>query len=545
MLAMANGHATVEPSVESTHPRLVVVIVIDQFRQDYLQRFGAHFEGGGFNRLLREGANFTQAQYSHATTDTCPGHAVISTGTWANQNGIVANRWFDTRRGETVDCASAPGGEIAGNLLRPTIGDVLKEARGGEARVIAVAGKRAAAAMMGGRTADAIYWPGSGWRFDSARHVASHSPGWVDRFNDARLADSYFESPWERLLPLEAYAVQGADDEPAERAADGFGRTFPHRLTRGDKVPGEDFYSAFQSSPFADEVLAEFAKAAIREERLGRGATTDLLSIGFSATDRIGHRFGPDSHEMMDNVVRLDRLLEELLTFIDQQVGLQHTLIVLTSDHGVAPLPERAPVRAGGGAPGRVYEIGLVDAANAALEAAYGPPDSGDWVAFHDFPNLFLNEVSLRAKGILVPDAETLVKRALEDFSGLEAAFTRTELRRLQGTADQPAHARAVLLSFRPERSGHVVYQVAPFNVVAETGTNHGSHWEYDSHVPLLWLGRGVQQGRYDSRVRPVDIAPTLMALLEIEMPKGSSGCILREMFVKAGSREPKCRRAD
>lgn len=543
ILSFAIGRAPMQSTARSSGPRLVVVIVIDQFRYDYLQRFRKHFVDGGFNRFLREGANFTHARYRHATTDTCPGHAVISTGTWANLNGIVANQWFDAKRNKRIDCADSSGGGPAGNLLRPTIGDILKKVSEDQNKVIAVSGKRSAAILLAGQAADAAYWPDAMGRFAASTDDTSLLPEWVSRFNRSGRIEAYFDKPWERILPVEAYAMLGPDDQPAERSADGMGRSFPHAMTGGPKTIGPPFYSAFRNSPYEDEVVAELASTAIREEGLGQDEITDLLAISFSSTDRIGHRFGPDSHEMLDIVVRTDRLLERLFTFLDRQVGPNHTVMVLTADHGVAPLPEIERAHAGGSGAGRVSKFALIEAANDALNAAYGKPGTGEWVAFHDFPNLYLNERAMRAKGVRTSDAEHQVKRALEGVPGVQAAFTKTRLEELQGVPDLLEPVRAALLSFHPDRSGNVIYQVLPFNVVADAGTNHGSHWDYDTHVPLMWLGPGVKSGSYNSAVSPADIVPTLMALLGIGDTLGSGGCVLHEMLVSPAAQEQECHR--
>ena len=535
-LGLAIHFAPTQSASKSFGPRLVVVIVIDQFRYEYLQRFREHFVEGGFKRFLHEGATFTEAKYRHATTDTCPGHAVISTGTWGNLNGIVANAWFDTERGRAVNCVdSIWGGGSARNLLHPTTGDMLKKASDGGSRVITAAGKSAAAILLGGQAADAAYWTDAKGRFVTSVNYRLRLPGWAREFNSSGRVDAYFGKAWQRILPIEAYAALGRDDEPAERSANGLGRTFPHPMTGGASTIGPHFYRAFKTSPYQDEILVEFATAAIREEELGQDDVTDLIAVSFSANDAVGHSYGPDSHETLDIVVRTDRILMRLFEFLEREVGLNHTLIVLTADHGLAPLPEVAQARARLRRAGRVSENALIESASDALNVAYGQPESGTWVAFHDYPNLFLNEGALNAKGVRAADAERLVRRALQDVPGVQAAFTRTELEALRDTAVASELARAALLSFHSERSGHVVYRVLPFHVVNDTGTNHGSPWDYDTHVPLMWYGPGVKSGTYDMAVSPADIAPTLMALLGIAGPSGSAGRVLHEMLIPRG----------
>ena len=512
-------------------PRLVVVIVIDQFRYDFLQRFDAYFSKGGFKRFQIEGANFSKAKYLHTSTETCPGHAVIATGTWGNLNGIVANRWYDAARDREIPCARSSRYRAADNLKQPTIGDILKRADGADGKVIAASGKRSAAIMLGGQDADAAYWPDLNGRFVTGTRDAGRMPDWVREFNDARRVDGYFGKTWQRFLPVEAYAMLGPDDEPAENPASGLGRSFPHPMTGGAAEKSKSFYSAFRQSPYENEILAEFAMAALQGEQLGQDDITDLLAISFSAIDRIGHRFGPDSHEILDGVVRLDRVLERLLDSLDEQVGLDQTLIVLTADHGMASLPEVVRSSAGVNGAGRISEAALSEAVNRGLGAMYGPPDSRTWVASHEFPNLYLNERAMREKGIELADAEYVAKWAVQEMPGVMTALTRTELAGLRRRPDLPEPVRAMLLAFRPDRSGHVVYQVLPYTVVAVVGTNHGSHWNYDRHVPLMWLGRGVKPGHYDAPVSPADIAPTLLHLSGIPDQQSFAGHVLYDML--------------
>jgi arylsulfatase A-like enzyme len=228
----------------------------------------------------------------------------------------------------------------------------------------------------------------------------------------------------------------------------------------------------------------------------------------------------------MDTVVRTDRELERLLDFLDREVGSEHVLVVLTADHGAAPLPEVARL-SGHPEAGRVSERELIEAVGSALTEAYGVPLSGPWIAFHDFPNLFLDEQTLRAESVPVQDAERIARDTILALPGIKAAYTRSRLQALQDVETVSPPVRMALLSFRADRSGHVVYQVLPYNVVADTGTNHGSHWDYDRHVPLMWLGTGVQPGRHAESVSPADIAPTLRVLLGLEADPEAPGRVL------------------
>lgn len=516
-------------------PKLVVVIVIDQLRNDYLQRFRPYFGKAGLNLFLQRGARFTGARYEHGVTSTCPGHAVILTGSHGNVNGVVANSWYDAAAGREVYCAAdslvrltgVPGeGRSPRNLIGSTVGDELRLATGGRSRVVTVAGKDRSAIMLGGHLADAAYWT-EDTVFVSSTYYMKELPDWVRRFNASGAVSSYAGKSWERLLPGIAYALIGPDDVVGEEDVVGMGRTFPHTIP--NPPSSERFVTGFQFSPFHNEVIAEFAMRAIAEESLGADANPDLLAIGFSAVDRVGHAFGPNSQEVMDMIIRTDRLLERLFSFLAKRVGLENTLIVLTADHGVAPLPEVMRRLKPGATAGRIHPAAIASAAKAALEARFGAAPSPGWILHHSPPMLYLNLRLFQARGISVEEGERVVKAAVEGVPGVQQALTATELRQQRNQAIQSAAA----LSFYPARSGNVYYELRPYQLLSEeqTGADHGSPWAYDTRVPLLWFGSGVSPGRYSAAVSIADIAPSLAFLLGIIEPAASTGRVLREML--------------
>jgi predicted AlkP superfamily pyrophosphatase or phosphodiesterase len=538
-LAPLSGYA----QAPAQRPRLVVVISIDQFRADYLQRFSRFFGPGGFNLLLQRGANFTEAHYQHSTTQTCPGHAVILTGSYGNVNGIISNTWYDSAAHKPEYCAADTAAKLVGiakegrspiNLLVSTVGDELKTASNGRSKVITMAGKDRSAIMLGGHQADAAYWT-EDTLFVSSTYYMKQLPQWVQRFNASGHITRYRGAVWDRVLPPSEYSMMGPDDVPAEENAEGMGRTFPHRLGTGGSAGGS-FVESFQVSPFENEALVEFAMEAVKQEGLGRDDDTDLLGIGFSANDLVGHSYGPDSHEMMDMTIRTDRLLQSFFTFLGQQVGMERVLIVITSDHGVVPFPELMQRRNPRLHARRLDPALIQAAAEQALRARYGVPrrpgyvDQPTWIMYEGWPWLYLNLEGLRDKRIRVRDAERVAQRAVRRVPGVDRAITATELARLRSSG---SHTRAEL-SFYPGRSGNVYYELAPY-VVAEPkpeGTTHGSPWEYDTHVPLLWFGAGIRPGMFRDAVSMADLAPTLSALLGIPEPSGSSGTILKEMML-------------
>jgi hypothetical protein len=521
-------------------PSLVVVLTIDQFRGDYLERFREHFVPGGFRRLLEQGANFTDCRYRHAVTKTACGHAVVLTGVHANEHGIVNNAWTDRetlKRGNCVEDAATqligqpesrggvklPGtvmGASPRRLLASTVGDELKLRRP-ESKVIGIASKDRSAILLSGKLADAAYWMDKG-TIVSSTHYMKALPQWVSAFNGTGRVESYFGKTWDRLLPVAAYdKLQGADDMPGEFGDYGMGQTFPRVVNGGSTQITSAYYEAFEGAPFKNEVLLEFARGVVENENLGRRGVTDLLCLSFSTNDVIGHNYGPDSHEVMDITLRTDRMLAEFLAFLDQRVGLKQCTIVLTADHGIAPLPERVKGLNANLSAGRVDNAALLKTCEDALNAAFGPLAAGKRWLVVDENWLFFQRDVLKDKGIASPAAEKVVRDALLTMEFVEAAYTRTDLN--AGTITGP-YAEAVLLSHFGSRSGDVYYHMKPFWVERKTGTNHGTPYTYDTHVPLLWFGVGVKPGVYRQRVGVDDIAPTLSRILGLLAPPLSRG---------------------
>ena len=525
-------------AAQTQPPKLAVIIVIDQFPQVYLDRFGEYFVENGFNLFLRDGAVFTDARYRHAITATGAGHAVISSGSYASENGIIDNDWIDRRSFEKVYCtadagALTLGADAAGRspkrLLAPTVGDHWKLFRSPDSRVIAISDKDRSAIMLGGKLADAAYWSVNGL-FVTSDYYRVELPEWVVRFNDSRRAESYFGETWDRLLPPEAYRSQGADDFLGESPVDGLGRTFPRTIDGGSDRGSPEFYNAFYASPFSNEVLAEFAKEAIVSEALGQRETTDILAISFSANDRVGHRYGPDSHEVMDITVRTDRVMADLFVFIDARVGLENTVIALTSDHGVMPIPEKILLARDRVPAGRIDLDTVLRGVERDLEARFGPLNNTErWLAAAD-GNVYLLDSAVYAKGLARGDLEIAVRDSLLRRTEIQAAFTRTQL--VNGAVGGEL-GRYVANSFHEDRSGDVVFVLKPFHIINyklgnRTGTDHGSPYSYDTHVPLLWYGRGVPAGTYTLPVGIEDIAPTLSRILGVTPPAMSRG---RDLF--------------
>ncbi|HEY6190472.1 MAG TPA: alkaline phosphatase family protein [Pyrinomonadaceae bacterium] len=547
-----------------TRPRLVLLIVVDQFRYDYLERFGDLFVANGIGRLLREGASWANANYDHAPTKTAPGHATMMTGTWPSEHGIVANDWFDRTTGKKVSSVTDDATLLLGGregekgqspryLLASTLGDELRLATNDRSKVIGISSKSRSAILPAGRHASAAYWfSTNNGRMVSSNYYFDRLPAWVEQFNREGMADTFFGRRWERLLPEAEYTKRVGPDAQfweniASPASDT--NTFPHTIKGGASSPSKPFYRELDYSPFSNEMLVRFSKEAIDNEKLGADADTDFLSVSFSGNDYVGHRFGPYSQEAMDITLRVDRQIAELLDYVDARVGLQNTLVVFTADHGVAPIPEQALAL---NLPGRrIQEADLFNAVMLTIRTRYaraGEPDrTGDYIQkFQDGSkiregfinnNFYLNTEALKRDHIDVEEFARAIGEAAMRVPGTMRYFTR---RQLEEGAIAPADpvARRVLHGYNRERSGDVVIINAPFSVMfglpddpteARSSATHESPYSYDTHVPLIIMGRGLRAGRYALSASPADIAPTLALVLGVQAPSSATGRVLDE----------------
>jgi predicted AlkP superfamily pyrophosphatase or phosphodiesterase len=523
----------------------VLLIAVDQFRYDYLERFGDLFVAGGLRRLLREGASWTEANFDHAQTETAPGHATMLTGAWPSETGIIANDWFDRAEGRRVNnvednSVRALGGgehEVASsprNLLCSTLGDELKLATNRRAKVVGVSLKNRAAILPAGRMADAAYWfSAQTGEFVSSTYYFDHLPEWVARFNAARPADKLFGAKWERLLPADEYVRRaGPDDAPWEKGDGKTAYTFPHILDGGLQQPGPAFYDALTYSPFTNDLLLLFAEDALANEHLGEDADTDVLTISFSANDIVGHRYGPYSQEVMDVTLRVDKQIAQLLSFIDARIGLSNTVVIFTADHGVAPSPEHATELHLPG--GRVKVSDVLAAVRKRIRARFGKAverdTTADYVQTFSNGQLYFNGFALERDGIKAEEIERVAGEAALTVPGIARYFTRTQL--VAGAVSPgDALARRVLHGYNPRRSGDVIVIAEAFKYLSDyvSVATHGSPYAYDTHVPLIIMGGGVRSGRYPNPATPADIAPTLARLLRVQAPSNAVGRVLFE----------------
>jgi hypothetical protein len=540
-LALSLAAAAAEPAP----PKLAIVIVVDQMRADYLVRFRPYFVEGGFKRLLEGGTDFQNAYYRHAITLTAPGHAQILSGTFAREHSIIANEWLDRDTWEMINSVEdrdsplvgiSPGelpppaalapektGRSPKNFHATTVGDELKKLHGAKSKIIAISNKDRAAILLGGQRADGVYWDELG-RYVTSRYYRTALPAWVTAFNAEKHAEAAFGKTWDRLLDPAIYdKVQGPDDVVGESATLGYTRTFPKRVDGGQATISPKFYDAYDNSPFSTETFGAFAQRALVEEKLGHHEATDLFAISFSQIDVTGHSYGPDSHEVMDSMLRLDRVLAALLDRIDKEVGLAHCVVVLTADHGVSPMPELAP----GHPAGRVKGAYLDAVGARALDAAYGALPADETWLVRDNIAYHLRPAALAAKKISAHDAAIVLKKAFLALPVVAEAYTRDEL--LAAPPEGDSVLAMTRRSYNADRGRDLLLVLKPYHFLARaTGSTHGSPNDYDTHVPMLWFGAGVPQSVRAERVGIDDIAPTLSALLGIPAPPAARG---RKLF--------------
>jgi predicted AlkP superfamily pyrophosphatase or phosphodiesterase len=560
-IAASLGQGTPQTSAPQKRPRLVLLIAVDQFRYDYLERFGDLFAANGLRRLLRDGASWTQCHYDHMPTYTAPGHATMMTGAFPAATGIIGNEWLDRPSGKKVTSVSdesvkALGGSPSDTgssprrLIGSTVGDELRLNTNGRSKVVGISVKDRSAILPAGRNASAAYWfSTTSGKMISSTYYFNELPAWVIAFSNAKPADKFFGAKWDRLLPEAEYVKRaGPDAAPWENvgASSGDSNAFPRTITGGATAPGSVFYSALRYSPFVNDLLVSFAQQAIVNEQLGQDDDPDVLTISLSANDYVGHRFGPYSHETMDAILRTDRQIATLLDFVHLRVGLPNTLIAFVADHGVAPIPEQAAKLGLGGS--RLKTVDVMATIRTAISAKYNPqgksPDpSADYLLRYDDygtkrewflnGNIYFDYDALNRDGVSLEEISQVAATAALTVPGIARSFTRPQLMRRAVSITDPIERR-VLNGFSPVRSGDVVIVAEPYNYVAETvNATHGSVYSYDTHVPLIIMGTGVIPGRYFEAATPADLAPTLSALLRMTPPPIAAGRLLVEAIRK------------
>ena len=534
--------------VQAAKPKihLVVQITVDQLRGDFVERFGDRFGKGGFRYFLDNGVHYTNAHYTHANTETAPGHATLATGAPPAYHGIVGNEWIDKKSGKPVystsddrhhvlgDAQRAGKGGSPRNLKGSTFSDELVMNNAGESRAFSVSIKDRGAILAGGHVGKAFWFSVRQGTFVTSSYYYAAYPQWVADWRALRLADEYRGQDWELVLDRSSYAARDTDDRPFESSPVGLGTTFPHRL---DADTTDEFYRMLRLTPMGDELTLKFVKTLIDAEEIGQGDAVDYLQISFSSPDNAGHFFGPASLEYEDAVLRLDGVLEELFRHVNKKVGLYRTLILLSSDHGGPEVPEH--VAEFGIDAGRFPLDRFQDGEPLAesLKARFG---RADLVAAHQHPYLYLNLDAIEELGVEVAEVERFVADKMMDIPGIALAVPSADM--TAGLVpDMPLH-QSIYRNFDPERSGnvHIVQDQYWFlhskASITKLGIDtlpavHGSPWRYDTYVPIMFVGPGISRRTVNRRVGPQDVAPTLSAWFGIKPPSGSIGEPLEEVL--------------
>ena len=495
-------------------PTLIVLLVVDQMRTDYLERGLPQFTSG-FKRLTAEGAWFKNAAYPYLNTITCAGHSTIGTGAFPYRHGMVLNTWWDRTTARSRACTSDPtvknlgysgtasGGDSAASLLVPTLADEVGERAQG--RVVAMSLKPRSAITLSGSHPTSVVWfdDRAGWATSSA--FTTEKLPWLSEFIQSRPASRDVGAVWDRLLPASQYS--GPDAGAGERSPQGWTTSFPHPL--GDTA-GSEFNLQWQRSPFADEYLERMAVASVDALGLGKGKGIDVLAVSFSTLDLVGHQFGPASHEVQDIVLRLDRTIGLLLDHLDAAVGRGRYVVALGADHGVGSLPEQT----GGGRQTGDHVLAAIDSA---LVPFFGP---GKYGVYSGYTDIYLAP-GLADKLKTNEPAATAMLNGLRNLPGIARVFFADEIRGPEARSSTDSIKRAAALSYYPGRSGDVI--IVPkenWMLSASSATTHGTLYRYDQRVPVLFYGAGVPAGVHDEPATPADIAPTLAALAGVKFDR-------------------------
>ncbi len=518
------AHAASAPS----QPKLVVVMVVDGLPNEQVLRYRDQFGQGGLRLLLEQGAWFSNAHQAHGITVTAVGHAAILTGAYPYRHGIIGNNWIDPATGKPVYCTDdvrytylgektdAKDGTSPARLRVPTLGDELRYATGSRSKVVTVSGKDRGAILLAGKTGTAYMYMENSGNFASSTYYMREHPAWVQRVRAERAQDRYAGQSWSALLPDSAYS----GDSTLPR------KSLPLSFGSSGAKPDAGYYKALKTSPFLDEMTLDFAKAAVLGENLGNNpaGVPDLLGVSLSAHDVINHEFGPESRMSHDHLQRLDRMLAGFFGFLDQRVGLDNVILVLTADHGFANVPEYSQAR--GIDAGRLDSDKMLAALGKHLSDQYG---IDKLVKKSSMPNIYLDYAAAEQRNIRREDLENSAARFLLNYEGIADVMTRTQL---ENGAATTRTATLMRRAWNRQLSGDLMAVIKPFWIFSAggTGASHGTPYAYDTNVPLMIMGKAwIKPGNYGEYAEAVDLAPTLAHLLRVRPPAGAEGRVLVE----------------
>ena len=513
-------------------PKLVVGLVIDQMRWDYLYRYSELYGNGGFKRLLKEGFSSENNFIPYMPTYTAVGHSCIYTGSVPAINGIVGNNWYDKAADKYVYCTddstvstvgnTGKAGKMSpANMWTTTITDELRLSNNFKSKVIGIALKDRGAILPAGHSANAAYWYDGG-KWISSTHYMTALPTWVNTFNNKDFAGNYMKTDWATLLPIKKYDLSTADDKPYETAIRGEKTvTFPHKLS---SIDAGYKYESFRTTPFANTFTFDFAKAAIEAEALGKNTVTDFLAVSISSTDYVGHSFGPNSIEIEDTYLRLDKDIESFLIYLDKNIGKGNYTLFLSADHGVAHVPaflkeHKIPA-------GTFEDADILKELNQKIEEKFAVKSTIKTVMNYQ---VYLNDKNIAEQNKSRKEIIDFVITLLKEKDFIINAF---ELDKVMEAA-LPSPQREIMVNgYNPKRSGDIEFTLkTDYFDGGVKGTTHGLWNPYDAHIPCVFFGWGVKAGKTNRQTFMTDIAPTLAALLHIQMPNGCVGKVITELI--------------
>ncbi|MBV7533590.1 alkaline phosphatase PafA [Chitinophaga sp. sic0106] len=523
------NHVSTKKNVKTAaRPKLVVGMVVDQMRWDYLYRYGSRYGAGGFNRLLHEGFSCENTLINYTPTITACGHTCVYTGSVPAIHGIIGNSWFSPDLNRSVYCAedstvttvgstSNAGKMSPRNMLVTTIGDELRLSNNFQSKVIGVAIKDRGAILPAGHSANAAYWyDGTTGNWVTSTYYMKELPQWATDFNNEKLPQQYLAKAWTPMYPRASYKLSTTDEKPYEgRYKNATNSSFPHELSGIAN-------SAIAATPYGNTMTLEFAKKAMEANQLGQGSVTDFLAISLSSTDYVGHQFGPNSIEIEDTYLRLDQDLATFFQYLDAKVGKGNYLFFITADHGVAHVPGFMEENK---LPGGLWNDNAAMASvNEEVNAKFGIKGAIRAVENYQF---WLNHAAIEAAGKSESDVEAFIISRLMKSPAIANAFALKDL----DDVILPSVMRNMFTNgLNAKRSGDIQVILTPGYIDGgKTGTTHGLWYPYDAHIPLVWMGWGVRTGKSNRTVGMTDIAPTIAALLQIQMPSGNVGHVIEE----------------
>ena len=526
----------IDTKAQIKKPKLVVGIVIDQMRYDYLTRYAERYGEGGFNRILKNGFSLENAHYNFMPTYTAPGHASIFTGTTPSNHGIISNNWYDKALKQSIYCVSDSNYKTIGNtgnvgekspkrMLTTTLSDQLHLAQNMRGKTIGISIKDRAAILPAGHSANAAYWYDSGDRnqWITSSYYMENLPNWVKKFNKKNKANSYLNDTWNTLYDIKTYTQSRADDNIFEKNLNGQEKPiFPKDLKKLRKNNGN--FDLIKTVPAGNTLTVDFAKAVIQGEKLGKTAFTDFLTVSFSATDYIGHRYGVAAVETEDTYLRLDQDLASFFSFLDAEVGVGNYTLFLTADHAAVQVPSYLQSLK---IPAHYFDIKGFE--NYITEITQKYFNSKALIENISNYQIFLDKEKMESLGL---DRNTVAQKLADEIVNFDNIYKAVTARTLQTTNFTDGIMNTLQNGYNQKFSGDVLIIPYPATLISgRKGTSHGSGYSYDTHVPVIFYGYGIKKGKSLKRYDITDIAPTIANLLKIAAPNGSSGKIIKEVL--------------